>query len=123
MPGTGTATPADETALLTRGPDIMALGEYFTAMDGVIGDLERMWKGFTAGRGGAREAGVRDLVRAFADFGAEVLLKPKSKLVEVGFGGLVALFLKLSNEGVNKPFDPEHFLEAGKGLQCFTADA
>jgi len=40
----------------------MALGEYFTAMDGVIGDLERMWKGYTEGRGGAREAGVRDLV-------------------------------------------------------------
>jgi len=40
----------------------MALGEYFNALEGVIGDLERMWKGFTEGRGGAREAGVRDLV-------------------------------------------------------------
>jgi hypothetical protein len=40
----------------------MALGEYFTALDGVIGDLERMWKGLTEGRGGAREAGIKDLV-------------------------------------------------------------
>jgi hypothetical protein len=42
----------------------MALGEFFGAMDAVIGDLERMWKGFKEGRGGAREAGVRDLVSA-----------------------------------------------------------
>jgi exocyst complex protein 7 len=41
----------------------MALSEYFTALDGVIGDLERMWRGVLDGRGGAREAGVRDLVR------------------------------------------------------------
>lgn len=40
----------------------MALGEYGGALDAVIGDLERMWKGFVDGRGGAREAGVRDLV-------------------------------------------------------------
>lgn len=40
----------------------MALGEYGGAMDVVVGDLERMWKGFVEGRGGAREAGVRDLV-------------------------------------------------------------
>ena len=40
----------------------MALSEYFSSMDGVIEDLERMWKGFTEGRGGAREAGIRDLV-------------------------------------------------------------
>jgi hypothetical protein len=40
----------------------MALGEYFNALDGVIGDLERMWKGLTEGRGGAREAGIKDLV-------------------------------------------------------------
>jgi len=55
-------TPADETAILTRGPDIMALGEYNAAMDSTVGDLERMWKGFSEGRGGVREAGVRDLV-------------------------------------------------------------
>ena len=55
-------TPADETAILTRGPDIMALGEYHAAMDAVVGDLERMWRGFMEGRGGAREAGIRDLV-------------------------------------------------------------
>lgn len=64
VPGSGAATPADETAILTRGPDIMALGEFFGAMDAVTGDLERMWKGFKEGRGGAREAGVRDLVSA-----------------------------------------------------------
>ena len=40
----------------------MALGEYFAAMDSVMADLERMWKGLVDGRGGAREAGVRDLV-------------------------------------------------------------
>lgn len=55
-------TSADGTAILTRAPDIMALGEYGGAMDVVVGDLERMWKGFVEGRGGAREAGVRDLV-------------------------------------------------------------
>ena len=55
-------TPADDSALLTRGPDIMSLNEYFTALDGVIEDLEKMWKGMTEGRGGAREAGVKDLV-------------------------------------------------------------
>jgi exocyst complex protein 7 len=53
---------ADETALLTRGPDILSLTEYFTALDGVIEDLERMWKGLQEGRGGTREAGVKDLV-------------------------------------------------------------
>lgn len=63
IPPSGVATPADESALMTRGPDIMALGEYFAAFDSVSGDLERMWKGFKEGRGGAREAGVRDLVR------------------------------------------------------------
>ena len=41
----------------------MALGEYGAAMEAVIGDLERMWRGFVDGRGGVREAGVRDLVR------------------------------------------------------------
>lgn len=40
----------------------MALGEYFSALDGVIDDLERMYKGLMEGRGGAREAGVKDLV-------------------------------------------------------------
>ena len=57
-------TPADETAILTRGPDIMALGEYNAAMDAVVGDLEGMWRGYKEGRGGAREAGIRDLVRS-----------------------------------------------------------
>jgi hypothetical protein len=40
----------------------MSLGEFFSSLDAVVGDLERMWKGFKEGRGGAREAGVRDLV-------------------------------------------------------------
>lgn len=62
LPASGTATPADESAILARGPDIMALSEYFAAFESVSGDLERMWKGFREGRGGAREAGIRDLV-------------------------------------------------------------
>lgn len=61
-PGSGVATPADESAILVRGPDIMALGEFTNAFDSVAADLERMYRGFKEGRGGAREAGVRDLV-------------------------------------------------------------
>lgn len=80
---TAPGTPADETAILTRGPDIMALGEYFSAMDSVTGDLERMYKGLVDGRGGAREAGVKDL----------------SRLVEIGLEGLVGLALRLVGEG------------------------
>ena len=52
---------ADEAAIINRGPDITSLKEFFDAMNGVIGDLERMWKGYTEGRGGAREAGVQNL--------------------------------------------------------------
>ncbi|ORY27086.1 Cullin repeat-like-containing domain protein [Naematelia encephala] len=96
-PGTATGTPADETAILTRGPDIMALTEYFSALDSVISDLERMWKGYTEGRGGARETGVRDL----------------SKLVEIGFSGMTDLFLKISREGMGRTFDPDQLLESG----------
>lgn len=55
-------TPTDDAVLLTRGPDIMALGEFFSALDKVIDDLEMMYKGLMEGRGGAREAGVKDLV-------------------------------------------------------------
>lgn len=40
----------------------MALGEFTTAFESVSADLERMWKGYKEGRGGSREAGVRDLV-------------------------------------------------------------
>ncbi|KAK4687879.1 exocyst complex component 7, partial [Tremellales sp. Uapishka_1] len=97
-PESAAGTPADETVILTRGPDIMALGEYATALDGVIADLERMWKGFTEGRGGAREAGVKDL----------------SKLVEIGFGGMVQLFLNISKEGTAKTLDVEHTITNGK---------
>ncbi|WVF72381.1 hypothetical protein IAT40_007196 [Kwoniella sp. CBS 6097] len=93
----GTNSPADETALLTRGPDIMSLNEYFVALDGVVGDLERMWKGLMEGRGGAREAGVKDL----------------SKLVEIGFQGMTHLFLKLSREGMGKTVDADSLLASG----------
>lgn len=55
-------TPTDDAVLLARGPDIMALGEFFSALDKVIDDLEMMYKGLMEGRGGAREAGVKDLV-------------------------------------------------------------
>ncbi|GFZ46609.1 hypothetical protein JCM24511_03829 [Saitozyma sp. JCM 24511] len=97
VPGSGAATPADETAILTRGPDIMALGEFFGAMDAVTGDLERMWKGFKEGRGGAREAGVRDL----------------SALVEVGFSGIAQLFLKIAREGMGRTYEIDHMLSSG----------
>lgn len=40
----------------------MALGEFTNAFDSVAADLERMYRGFKEGRGGAREAGVWDLV-------------------------------------------------------------
>lgn len=43
----------------------MALGEFISAFESVSADLERMWKGYKEGRGGAREAGVRDLVSHF----------------------------------------------------------
>ncbi|WVW83405.1 hypothetical protein I302_105424 [Kwoniella bestiolae CBS 10118] len=92
-----TASPADETALLTRGPDIMALNEYFAALDGVILDLERMWKGLMEGRGGAREAGVKDL----------------SNLVEIGFSGMTQLFIKISRDGMGKVVDAETLLSSG----------
>jgi hypothetical protein len=44
----------------------MALSEFTNAFDSVAADLERMYRGFKEGRGGAREAGVRDLVIMFA---------------------------------------------------------
>ncbi|KAL7423726.1 exocyst complex component exo70 [Cryptotrichosporon argae] len=94
---TRAASPADESAILMRGPDIMALTEYFTALDNVIDDLERMWKGFMEGRGGAREVGVKDL----------------SRLVEVGFGGLVQLFLQLNKDGLGRTFEPEALVANG----------
>jgi exocyst complex protein 7 len=40
----------------------MALSEFTNAFGSVAADLERMYRGFKEGRGGAREAGVRDLV-------------------------------------------------------------
>lgn len=97
-PPSAVATPADETAILTRGPDIMALGEYFAAMDAVVADLERMWRGLMEGRGGAREAGVKDL----------------SRLVEVGLSGSVGLFLKIAREGAGRIADPEALVTSGE---------
>lgn len=61
-PPSHSTTPTDDVVLLARGPDIMALGEFFSALDKVIDDLEMMYKGLMEGRGGAREAGVKDLV-------------------------------------------------------------
>jgi exocyst complex protein 7 len=52
-------SPADETAIITRGPDMMALSEYITAINSVRDDLERM----DSAGSRAREAGIRDLVR------------------------------------------------------------
>jgi hypothetical protein len=74
----------------------MAFGEFAGAMDSVVGDLERMAKGLRDGRGGAREAGVRDL----------------SRLVEVGVEGLVGLIDKLVKEG-SRSLDVHDLLERG----------
>lgn len=75
----------------------MALSEFTGAMDSVVADLERMAKGLREGRGGAREAGVRDL----------------SKLVEVGVEGLVGLVVKLVQEGT-RTIDVHDLLERGE---------
>ncbi|EIW68795.1 hypothetical protein M231_06865 [Tremella mesenterica] len=96
-PGIPTGTPADETAIVTRGPDIVSLNEYFSALDSVRGDLERMWKGLREGKGGTREAGVKDM----------------SKLVQVGFEGLSQLLLKIAREGTARTFDPAALLTSG----------
>ncbi|WWC69690.1 uncharacterized protein I206_103633 [Kwoniella pini CBS 10737] len=90
-------SPADETAILIRGPDLMSLNEFFISIDGVILDLERMFKGLMQGRGGAREIGVKDL----------------SNLVEIGFSGLTQLFLKVSKDGMGKTIDAESVLNNG----------
>ncbi|OXB39264.1 hypothetical protein J007_00940 [Cryptococcus neoformans] len=96
-PSSRSATPTDDVVLLTRGPDIMALGEYFSALDGVIDDLERMYRGLMEGRGGAREAGVKDL----------------TQLVETGFRSMTQLFLKLSKDGMGRTFDVDSLLNNG----------
>jgi len=67
----------------------MALGEYGGAMDVVVGDLERMWKGFVEGRGGAREAGVRDLVSG--TFMLRVSAAPRGEKGGGGGGGGIKL--------------------------------
>lgn len=85
-PGSGVATPADESVILTRGPDIMAIGEFTNAFDSVAADLERMWKGYKEGRGGAREAGVRDLVSRYDTISASAR-QADNRIVETGRDG------------------------------------
>lgn len=51
-----------ERTFLARGPDIMSTGEYFGAMEVIIGDLENLYQGLAEGRGGTREQGVAELV-------------------------------------------------------------
>ena len=90
----------------------MALSEFTIAFDSVAADLERMYKGFKEGRGGAREAGVRDLVSILA---ARCLCAElQSKLVEVGFTGLMQLFMKLAREGTGKLCDPDAMIRHGQ---------
>ncbi|XAO24207.1 hypothetical protein I312_103002 [Cryptococcus bacillisporus CA1280] len=96
-PSSHSTTPTDDVVLLARGPDIMALGEFFSALDKVIDDLETMYKGLMEGRGGAREAGVKDLTH----------------LVETGFRSMTQLFLKLSKEGMGRTFDVDTLLNNG----------
>jgi len=92
----------------------MALGEFTNAFDSVAADLERMYRGFKEGRGGAREAGVRDLVSLPWRIWLEILLTNKSKLVEVGFTGLMQLFMKLAREGTGKLCDPDAMIRQGQ---------
>lgn len=91
----------------------MALGEFTNAFDSVAADLERMYKGFKEGRGGAREAGVRDLV-SLPRSAMELSLIQQSKLVEVGFTGLMQLFMKLAREGTGKLCDPDAMIRQGE---------
>ncbi|WVO16993.1 hypothetical protein L204_104679 [Cryptococcus depauperatus] len=95
--GYSLGTPAVDSALLLRGPDIMALGEYFGVLDSVIDDLERMYKGLMEGRGGARDAGVKEL----------------TQLLEASFQKMVQLFLRLSKDGMGRTFDVEILLSRG----------
>jgi hypothetical protein len=54
--------PGGDRAILERGVDHMAPGEFFGAMHNVIQDIEQMHRGIAEGRGGGREAGVSELV-------------------------------------------------------------
>lgn len=92
----------------------MALGEFISAFDSVSADLERMWKGYKEGRGGAREAGVRDLVSWLESTWTTVLTRLQSKLVEIGFSGLMQLLLKLVQDGTGKTCDPENMIRHGE---------
>ena len=56
-----------------------------------------MWKAFQEGRG-VREAGVKDL----------------SALAEMGFAGLVTLFLKTTGDGMGRTFDADALLSSGE---------
>lgn len=80
----------DEQAVLARGPDLMSVGEYFSALKIVIGDLEQMYKGLNEGRGGAREQGVTDLGNS----------------VEDAFTQLTNLLVKKVRDTMPRAFDP-----------------
>ncbi|BEJ18229.1 hypothetical protein CspHIS471_0705060 [Cutaneotrichosporon sp. HIS471] len=84
----------NERAVITRGPDIMSLKEYFGALKVVIGDLEPMYQGLQEGRGGTREQKVAEL----------------SALLEDGFNRLVELLISRAKETMPRPFDPEHLI-------------
>ena len=45
---------------------------------------------------------------------ADNLLAVQSRVVEIGFQGLVQLFVKQSREGMGRMFEPETLLEHGK---------
>lgn len=55
-------SPGGARAIVSRGPDIMSIGEYFGALEVLIADLEHMNQGLVEGRGGTREQGVAELV-------------------------------------------------------------
>ncbi|GMK59487.1 hypothetical protein CspeluHIS016_0800930 [Cutaneotrichosporon spelunceum] len=84
----------NERALISRGPDIMNLKEYFAALKAVIADLEPMYQGLQEGRGGTREQKVAEL----------------SSLLEDGFTRLVELLIARTRETMPRPFDPERLI-------------
>jgi len=51
-----------ERAILNRGIDLMAVGEFYGAMLAVVQDIEQMQRGIAEGRAGQREAGITELV-------------------------------------------------------------
>lgn len=88
---TGIAGAGDEHAILAKGPDLMSVAEYFSALKVVITDLEQMYKGLSEGRGGAREQGVNEL----------------SDIVEDAFTRLTGLLVQKVRDTMPRPFDPK----------------